>query len=187
MRRRVRVAAGVLVRESPAATDDGRVGDARNDAGLSPRDNWCMAKKPITPGQKAAKARDRERFAAKLATNEAEADWVHERLLEGLTLSRRNDGETYAFPDGTEVDAAIASILRHRKVAMPRGDALVGCTPAEYAAAAVAADKAASKRKAARLDRWMRALQAAGDDRQACHRVLEEIADEAMRLSSIDD
>jgi hypothetical protein len=111
-----------------------------------------MAKKRITPGQKSARARDRERFAAKLAANDAEADRVHERLLNGDRLARRA-GETYAFPDGEAVDAAIVSILRHRKVAMPRGELLVACTPDEYAAAAVSEDKAAAKRKAARLDR----------------------------------
>ena len=88
-----------------------------------------MPKKPITPGQKAAKARDRERFAAKLAANDAEADHVHERLLNGDQLAQCSGG-TYAFPDGAEVDAAIISILRHRKVVTARGDLLIACTPA---------------------------------------------------------
>ena len=87
-----------------------------------------MAKKPITPGQKAARARDRERFAAKLAANEAEADRVHERLLGGDRLTRRG-GETFAFPDGEQVGAAVVSILLHRKAARPEGDALVPCMP----------------------------------------------------------
>ena len=91
-----------------------------------------MAKKRITPGQKAAKARDRERFAAKLAANEAQADRVHGRLLSGERLSSRN-GQRYAFPDGEEVDAAIISILRHRKVAKPKGNLLIACKPDEYA------------------------------------------------------
>ena len=89
-----------------------------------------MAKKPITPGQKAAKARDRERFAAKLAANEAEADGVHERLLNGDRLTRRGD-ETFAFPDGEQVGAAVVSILRHRKTARLEGNALIPCTPEE--------------------------------------------------------
>lgn len=146
-----------------------------------------MAKKPITPGQKAAKARDRERFAAKLAGNEAEADRVHERLLNGDPLVCRSSDKTYAFPGGEEADEAIVAILRHRKVVMPKGELLVACTPAEYAAAAVASDKAAAKRKEARLDRWMKAIHTAGGDRAECHRVLEAIADEAMGLSSIED
>ena len=145
-----------------------------------------MAKKPVTPGQKAAKARDRQRFAAKLAGNEAEADRVHKRLLNGGQLTRR-DGDAYAFAGGEEVDPAITAILRHRKLAVPKGDRLVACTPAEYAAAAVAADKAAAKRKEARLDRWVKAVQAAGASRDACRRVIEEIADEAMMLRSIED
>jgi hypothetical protein len=87
-----------------------------------------MAKKPITPGQKAARARDRERFAAKLAANEAEADRVHERLLNGDRPTRRG-GETFAFPDGEHVAAAVVAILRHRKAARPEGDALVPCAP----------------------------------------------------------
>jgi hypothetical protein len=95
-----------------------------------------MAKKPITPGQKAAKARDRERFAAKLAANEAAADRVHERLLNGDRLATQ-DGHRYAFPNGEEVDAAILSILRYRKVAMPRGDMLVACTPEEFNASSM--------------------------------------------------
>ena len=60
-----------------------------------------MPKKPITPGQKAAKARDRERFAAKLASNEAEADRVHERLLRG-DRPTRHGGEAFAFPTATK-------------------------------------------------------------------------------------
>ena len=87
-----------------------------------------MAKKPITPGQKAARARDRERFAAKLAANEAEADRVHGRLLNGDRLTRRDDG-MFAFPDGEQVAAAVVSILRHRKTARPAGNALIPCTP----------------------------------------------------------
>jgi len=87
-----------------------------------------MAKKPITPGQKAARARDRERFAAKLAANEAEADRVHGRLLSGDRLTRRGDG-TFAFPGGDEVAAAVVSILLHRKTARLQGNALVPCTP----------------------------------------------------------
>lgn len=145
-----------------------------------------MAKKPITPGQKAAKARDRARFAAKLANNEAAADGVHERLLSGDRLAT-SDGQTYAFRNGAEVDAAIVAVLRHRKVAMVKGDLLVACTPAEYAAAAVSADKAAVKRKTARLDRWTKSIHAAGENREECHRVLEAIAEEAMGLSSIED
>jgi hypothetical protein len=84
-----------------------------------------MAKK-LTPGQKAARARDRERFAAKLAANEVEADRVHERLLNGDRLTRRDD-ETFAFPDGEQVGAAIVAILRHRKTARLEDDALVPC------------------------------------------------------------
>ena len=87
-----------------------------------------MAKKPITPGQKAARARDRERFAAKLAANEAEADRVHERLLNGDRLTRRGDG-TFAFPDGEQVGAEVVSILRYRKTARLEGNALIPCTP----------------------------------------------------------
>ena len=90
-----------------------------------------MAKKPITPGQKAARARDRERFAEKLAANEAEADRVHERLLNGERLTRRG-GEAFAFPDGEQVAAAVVAILRHRKTAKLEGDALTACTPEEY-------------------------------------------------------
>ena len=90
-----------------------------------------MAKKPITPGQKAARARDRERFAAKLAANEAEADRVHERLLNGDRPTRRGDDETFAFPDGEQVGAEVVSILRHRKTARLEGNALVPCTPEE--------------------------------------------------------
>jgi hypothetical protein len=89
-----------------------------------------MAKKPITPGQKAARARDRERFAARLAANEAEADRVHERLLSGDRLSRRGD-EAFALPGGERVDAAVVSILLYRKTARLQGDALVPCTPEE--------------------------------------------------------
>ena len=89
-----------------------------------------MAKKPITPGQKAARARDRERFAAKLAANEAEADRVHERLLSGDRLTRRGDG-TFAFPDGEQVGAEVVSILRYRKTARLEGNALIPCTPEE--------------------------------------------------------
>ncbi len=89
-----------------------------------------MAKKPITPGQKAARARERERFAAKLAANEVEADRVHERLLNGDRLTRRDD-ETFAFPDGEQVDPAIVAILLYRKTARLDGNALVPCTPEE--------------------------------------------------------
>jgi hypothetical protein len=89
-----------------------------------------MAKKPITPGQKAARARDRERFAAKLAANEAEADRVHERLLKGDRPTRRGD-ETFAFPNGEQVHEEIVAILRHRKTARLEGNALVPCTPQE--------------------------------------------------------
>jgi len=88
-----------------------------------------MAKKP-TPGQKAARALERERFAAKLAANEAEADHVHERLLNGDRLTHRDD-ETFAFPDGEQVGAAIVAILRHRKTARLEDDALVPCTHEE--------------------------------------------------------
>ncbi len=91
-----------------------------------------MAKKPITPGQKAARARDRERFAAKLAANEAEADRVHERLAAGDRPTRRRGGdETFAFPDGEHVDAAVVAILLYRKTARLEGNALVPCTPEE--------------------------------------------------------
>ncbi len=92
-----------------------------------------MAKKPITPGQKAARARDRERFAAKLAANEVEADRVHERLLNGDRLTRRvgGDDETFGFPDGEQVSAAVVSVLRYRKTARLKGNALVPCTPDE--------------------------------------------------------
>ena len=145
-----------------------------------------MARVPITPGQKAAKARDRRRFAAKLAAKEAEADRLHERLVAGERLLCRSD-KTYAFAHGEKVDEAVVAILRHRKTAMLKDNVLIPCTPAEYATEAVSADKAAAKRKEARLDRWMKAIEAAGSSRQACHRVLEEIADEAMRLSSIED
>ncbi len=89
-----------------------------------------MAKKPATPGQKAARARDRERFAAKLATNEAEADRVHGRLLNGDRLTRRGD-ETFAFPGGEQVGAAVVAILLYRKTAMLEGNALIPCTPEE--------------------------------------------------------
>ncbi len=88
-----------------------------------------MAKKPITPGQKAAKARDRERFAAKLAANEAEADRVYERLLNGDRLTRRGGDEAFAFADGEQVDATVVSILRYRKTARLTGHAVVPCTP----------------------------------------------------------
>jgi hypothetical protein len=89
-----------------------------------------MAKKPITPGQKAAKARDRERFAAKLAGNEAEADRVHERLVAGDPLTQRRGGdETFAFPDGDHVAPAVVAILLYRKTARMEGNALVPCTP----------------------------------------------------------
>ncbi len=90
-----------------------------------------MAKKPIPPGQKAARARDRERFAAKLAANEAEADRVHERLLNGDRLTRRGHGgeETFAFPDGEQVGAEIVAILRYRKTVRLKGNALVPATP----------------------------------------------------------
>ena len=94
-----------------------------------------MAKEPITPGQKAARARDRERFAAKLAANEAEADRVHERLLGGDRPTRRgggDDGEAVAFADGERVGAEVVAILRYRKAARPEGDALVPCTPEEF-------------------------------------------------------
>ena len=87
-----------------------------------------MPKKPITPGQKAARARDRERFAAKLAANEAEADRVHERLLNGDRLTRRGD-QGFAFPDGEQVAAEVVSILGYRKAARLEGDAVVPCTP----------------------------------------------------------
>ena len=87
-----------------------------------------MAKKPITPGQKAAKARDRERFAAKLAANEAEADRVHDRLLHGDRLTRRGD-ETFAFPDGEQVPDAVVSILRHRKTVRLERNALIPRPP----------------------------------------------------------
>ena len=87
-----------------------------------------MARNPITPGQKAARARDRERFAAKLAANEAEADRVHERLLNGDPLTRGGD-ETYAFPDGEQVGAEVVAILRYRKTVRLEGDGLVPCTP----------------------------------------------------------
>ena len=90
-----------------------------------------MAKKPITPGQKAAKARDRERFAAKLAGNEAEADRVHERLANGDRLTRRGSDPAFAFPDGEQVSAAVVSILCYRKTAKLKGNALVPCTPDE--------------------------------------------------------
>jgi hypothetical protein len=90
-----------------------------------------MAKKPITPGQKAARARDRERFAAKLAANEAEADRIHERLLNGDRPTRRGGDETFAFPDGEPVGAEVVAILRYRKTARPEGDALIPCTPEE--------------------------------------------------------
>lgn len=90
----------------------------------------AMAKKPITPGQKAAKARDRERFAAKLATNEVAADRVYERLLNGDRLTRRSGG-TYAFPGGEEVDEAIVSILLYRKSATLERDTLVPSAPDE--------------------------------------------------------
>ena len=90
-----------------------------------------MAKKPITPGQKAAKARDRERFAAKLAANEAEADRVYERLLSGDRLTRRRGDETFAFPDGEQVGAAVVSVLLYRKAARSEGNALIPCTPEE--------------------------------------------------------
>ena len=86
--------------------------------------------KKLTPGQKAARARDRERFAAKLAANEVEADRVHERLLNGDRLTRGGD-ETFAFPDGEQVGAAIVAILRHRKTARVEDNALVPCTPEE--------------------------------------------------------
>lgn len=86
-----------------------------------------MPKKPITPGQKAAKARDRERFAEKLAANEDAADRVHARLLNGDRLARRIDG-AYAFAGGREVDSAIISILLHRKTARVEGDELVATT-----------------------------------------------------------
>lgn len=76
-----------------------------------------MAKKPITPGQKAARARDRERFAAKLAGNEAEADRVQERLLNGDHLTRRGGGDqTFAFYSGEQVGAAVG-----RDPAIPKG------------------------------------------------------------------
>ena len=87
-----------------------------------------MARKPITPGQKAARARDRDRFAAKLAANEAEADRVHERLLNGDRLRRGGD-EAFAFPDGEQVGAEVVSILLYRKTARLDGDTLVPCTP----------------------------------------------------------
>jgi hypothetical protein len=88
-----------------------------------------MAKNP-TPGQKAARARDRERFAAKLAANEVEADRVHERLLNGDLLTLRAD-ETFAFPDGEQVGAEIVSILRYRKTARLEGNTLIPCSPEE--------------------------------------------------------
>ena len=88
-----------------------------------------MPKKPITPGQKAARARDRERFAAKLAANEAEADRVHERLLNGDRLTRRPGDETFAFPGGEQVGAAVVSILLYRRAARLEGNALIHCTP----------------------------------------------------------
>ena len=92
-----------------------------------------MAKKPITPGQKAAKARDRERFAAKLAGNEAAADRVHERLLAGdRPTLRRGGAETFAFPDGDHVAPAVVAILLYRKTARMEGNALVACTPGEF-------------------------------------------------------
>ena len=91
-----------------------------------------MAKKPITPGQKAARQRDRERFAAKLAGNEAEADRVHERLAGGERLTRRGgqggDGPL-AFAGGEPVDPAVVAILLYRKTATWKGDTLVACTP----------------------------------------------------------
>ncbi len=86
--------------------------------------------KPITPGQKAARALERERFAAKLAANEVEADRVYERLLNGDPLTRRDD-ETFAFPDGEQVGAAIVAILCHRKTARLEDNALVPCTHEE--------------------------------------------------------
>ena len=89
-----------------------------------------MAKKPITPGQQAAKARDRARFAAKLAGNEAEADRVHERLLAGDRPTQRRGGdETFAFPDGDHVDAAVVAILLYRKTARLDGNVLVPRKP----------------------------------------------------------
>ena len=89
-----------------------------------------MARKPITPGQKAAQARDRERFAAKLAGNEAEADRVHDRLLAGDRPTQRRGGDgTFAFPDGEHIDAAVVAILLYRKTARLEGNALVPCTP----------------------------------------------------------
>jgi hypothetical protein len=91
-----------------------------------------MAKKPITPGQKAARARDRERFAAKLAANEAEADRVHERLLNGDRLTRRGNDETFAFPGGEPVGAEVVAILRYRNTARLEGDLLIPCTPQEF-------------------------------------------------------
>ena len=87
-----------------------------------------MARKPITPGQKAARARDRERFAARLAANEAEADRVHERLLNGDRLTRRGD-ETFTFPDGDQIGAEVVAILRYRKTARLDGNTLIPCTP----------------------------------------------------------
>ena len=90
-----------------------------------------MAKKPITPGQKAARARDRLRFAAKLDAHEVAAHRVHVRLLSGARLTRRG-GETFAFPDGEEVGAEIVSILRYRKTARVRGDAVIPCTPKPF-------------------------------------------------------
>ena len=88
-----------------------------------------MAKKP-TPGQKAARALERERFAAKLAANEVEADRVHERLLNGDRLTHRDD-ETFAFPDGEQVGAELVSILRYRKTARLEGNTLIPCSPEE--------------------------------------------------------
>lgn len=88
-----------------------------------------MAETPLTPGQKAARARDRERFAARLAANEAEADRVHARLLNGDRLARRGGDETFAFPDGERVAAAVVSILHYRRSARLEGDALIPCAP----------------------------------------------------------
>lgn len=90
-----------------------------------------MAEKPLTPGQTAAKARDRERFAAKLAVNEAEADRVHARLSNGDRLTRRGGDEAFDFPDGQQVATAVVSILCYRRAARLEGDTLIPCTPDE--------------------------------------------------------
>ena len=154
-----------------------------------------MATTPLTPRQvaarKAARTRDKNAQAKRQADLNAEADRVYALIRKKTPLTFNSDTRKWTWSNGNVVDVAVVNLLERQKRARigdheKLGRRLYATTPEQVDAERKQQDAASEQRKTARLDRWMKLIYATSN-REECHKVLEQIAGEAMALGTLGD